>query len=388
MKNSLKLFIPIFLIVVFILLSSFCFATSTNENLVTTSENTSMPISENESNANSEWTNNDLFLCEDTIVVDSIVDGNAFLLGKDVTITGEIAGDLFVMADNVTISGGYVYSNLFVFANNVTINGIVYDIYGLCANFKLADNGIVYRDLKVLCDKLDINGLVRRNAYVDAETITFKEGASTLINGNLEYTSKNKIEIPENIVAGETTYNKQIETIKETPSVFSIILNKIIDLIKTLVFTFVIVMLMIWIAPKFLNKISDIDTTKSFIYLGIGFGTTIGIIMLAFILIFSLVFSFTILTPVIFAIGALYALFVTISFAITSIFFGKLFAKLLKLEGNVKFVLATLVSSLVLWIICLIPFIGRLVNFLITMFGIGTILVNIFYTKKQEKVTE
>lgn len=145
-------------------------------------------------------------------------------------------------------------------------------------------------------------------------------------------------------------------------------------------------MLMIWIAPKFLEKISDINTPKSFIYLGIGFGATIAIIILAFILIFSLVFSFTILTPVIFAVGTLYALLAAISFAVTSIFFGKLFTNLLKLEGNVKFVLVTLASSLALWIICLIPFIGGLANFLITMFGIGTILVNIFYTKKQEKV--
>lgn len=62
MKNSLKLFISIFLIVAFILSSSLCFATSADESLVTTSDDTPMPISENGATTDSEWTNSDLFV--------------------------------------------------------------------------------------------------------------------------------------------------------------------------------------------------------------------------------------------------------------------------------------------------------------------------------------
>ena len=52
------------------------------------------------------------------------------------------------------------------------------------------------------------------------------------------------------------------------------------------------------------------------------------------------------------------------------------------MEGKVKFVLFTLVSSLIIWAISYIPFVGGFLSFLIWLFGIGTLIVNIFNRKK------
>ena len=74
-----------------------------------------------------------------------------------------------------------------------------------------------------------------------------------------------------------------------------------------------------------------------------------------------------------------------IGFAITSIFFGNIFTKLLKMEGTIKFVLITLAVSAILWIICQIPVLGVICSFVISIFGIGTTLVNMVLRKEDAK---
>ena len=113
--------IALILLLVIVLISGYSFATAevtaTEEDvnaIVETSDNSD----EVETTSNDDsWVKNDLYLCQDDVVVEDIVDGNAFIIGKNVTIKGEIGGDLFVMADKLTIDGGYVYSSVFACAN-------------------------------------------------------------------------------------------------------------------------------------------------------------------------------------------------------------------------------------------------------------------------------
>ena len=70
--------------------------------------------------------------------------------------------------------------------------------------------------------------------------------------------------------------------------------------------------------------------------------------------------------------------------AFASIYFGGLFSKLVKWDGKVKFVLATLIASLVIWAIRQIPYIGFIFSLLVSLFGIGTLLVNVVYRKEKE----
>ena len=51
-----------------------------------------------------------------------------------------------------------------------------------------------------------------------------------------------------------------------------------------------------------------------------------------------------------------------------------------------KFILITLASSLVLWAICQIPVIGGFCSIVISLFGLGITLVNIFSKKEKNDV--
>ena len=120
---------------------------------------------------------------------------------------------------------------------------------------------------------------------------------------------------------------------------------------------------------------------KVFTFIETGFATPIAFVLASILLIISII-GVDIFAHLI----SSFTLLVYIGFSITSIFFGKLFTKLLKIEGKVKFVLFTLVSSIILWVLSQIPFVGGLFGIITCLFGIGLTLVNIFV--KNEKVKE
>lgn len=387
-KKSKILLIVLSIILLF---SSVCLATeaSVDNSIVTTSaENSAVETtSENgdddhdhsSTEATANWVNSDLYLSDDEVVIDNVVDGNVFIAANEVKITGEIGGDLFVVANKVTIDGGYVYSSIFACANEITINGVVYDVYAVANKFTLDTNGFVYRDFKVSGNTVNINGKIRRNAFINAKSINLPEESSdTVIYGNLNYSSTSEINFAEGTVSGDISYTAVNADTKVAVSVAAIILKQALNIFKQLVLTFVLVLLLIWLAPKFIERVEKMSIKKCLASLGIGVLAPIVAVIVSLLLLIS-VFGTKLFTP----FALLFVVFSLIASSITSIYFGKLVTRKLKMNGNVKFVLFTLLVNLVLCLITKIPFVGAFINFLIYAFGIGTLLVNVFYKKEK-----
>ena len=387
LKKKSKILLSV--LFVLLLLSSVCLATDDtsliDDSVVVTSDtNNTQEVDTTSSTTN--WVNTDLYLSEDKVTIDKVVDGNAFVAAKEVTVTGEIGGDLFVVADKVTIEGGYVYSSLFVCANEITINGVVYDVYAISNNFNLESNGFIYRDLKVTGSNINLSGKIRRDAYISAKSLTLNEQSGTIVYGNLEYSTPSEITIPEGAVSGSVKYNVNTSNTEKETSIASIILGYVSEAIQALLLTFVLTVILLWLTPKFVNRVGNMSVGKSFASLGIGVITPVVLVIVALLLAISVI-GLKMLLPATF----IFVVFSLIASSITSIFFGKLFTKLLKTDSKVKFVLFTLLSNLVLWLLTKIPFVGGFIGFLIYAFGIGTLLVNIVCRKevvveKNEKV--
>ena len=390
LKNKSKIFI--LFITCIVLLSTVCFATDepTTTSATETAENTAVENTDatNDTSADtssdvstdttSAWTNSDLYLTGDKVSVSNVVDGNAFIFANEVTIesTAEIGGDLFVFANKLTVNGGYVYSSIFAFANEISINGVVYDVYAACTNFTLESNGFVYRDLKVSADHVAIEGKVRRNAFITANDITFEEYThTTYIYGNLSYTSSNELSVEEGMIAGEVTREETANTTTSSSPV-----SYITKALSILFITFIVVMLLIWLAPNFVKRVTNMGVAKSFVSLGIGIATPIVAILVGLLLILSIV-GVTVFSSMF--IGLVFLAMVATS--ITSLFVAGLLAKAFKKTSNVALVLFTLISSLVLWVLGFIPYIGWFLSIIFVLFGIGTTLVNIVYTKEGTK---
>ncbi|MBP3256368.1 MAG: hypothetical protein J6M60_07815 [Clostridia bacterium] len=419
-KTKVKFLLALMLIV--LLISTYCYATEPAD--ATESTDGTLTISEEDLNNllasgavttadpsatqtpdTSDWTYKDYFACDQNVVVDGIIDGNAFVIGQEVTIKGEIGGDLFVMAQKLNIDGGYVYSSIFAMAEEITMNGISYDLYAMCSSFKLQNNGYVYRDLKVAGNDISLAGKIRRNAFIVGNSLNFDETVGTVIYGDLDYTSgAAEYTAPEGAVAGEIKYQQEKVENSETEvdpgavakvSVGAIIVRKIKELVSILVTTLLVTLFLILVTPKFTKKLSEMKVGKAFASLGVGIlswpvfliasSIVIGITLLILIFTLGAIDQLFYLSLILSSILFLVLLLVSIvGSAVACTYFGKLFAKLIKKDGKLFTILFSLLSALVLWVVCLIPVLGGLVGFLAWTFGVGVVIVNLLPSKKEK----
>lgn len=388
LKTKSKILLVIFLMVIF--LTSYCLATveprvddasDTQNDIATISEGGEEITTTDQAtqeDATSDWTNSDLYVAKDTVTISNVVDGNAFIVADEVIVTGEIAGDLFVIANKLIIENGYVYSNIFACAKEITINGVVYDVYACANTINIGKNGYIYRNLNAMASNVKIEGTVRRDAYVSTDNIQFGEAEQAYIGGNLHYTNQTELQIPETAVGGEVKYTAA--NVNTNNTIGNIILSYIEDLLETIFFTLVVLLAFLWLTPKFIERVGTMELSKTLASLGVGFVAPITFVIAVILLAFSTVGTSLVICGTLIAIILAY-----VAFSVVSIFFGKLFAKLLKAEGTIKFVLFTLLASVILWAISQIPIIGGIFSFVVYIFGIGITLINIVW-RKEEKI--
>lgn len=363
MKKSIKIVI-ILLSIMLICFSTFSIAANTNSNENTTNNTSTNTINEPEETY--EFVNSDIYRIDKNISITEIVDGNIFAFGNHVTISGEIGGDVFVFADTVTFeSNAYVHGNIFVFAQSCSFSGIAYDIYGAVSQFKLEEGAIIARDIKIAAAHTAIYGSVKRDAYIMTENLEFPDHAKDLIAGNLFYTAKNELNFNHEIVSGEVSYTPKAN--KEL-SIASQITSYINQALSTLLYTLVIVLLAVWLAPRFTQRIDIILKKKPLVSLGIGILSSIVMIAASIAL---LLLTYGLGFGISFAAITIFILLLTITKTIFSMAIAKLLGQKYKLEKTFQFVLLTLASSLIITLIGFIPYIGGICLFIVNMLGLG-----------------
>lgn len=329
----------------------------------------------------------DVYLVGDNVTIDYIVDGNLFVCANTVTINSQIGGDAFICAGTVNVEEqGYIFSNLFAFAKNINISGVVYDVYSVADEVSI--NGYIYRDIRVGTDTLNINGTIGRNAFVDANTINFSQttGEETqitsqgIINGDLNYSSSKEISIPEGAVAGSTNFTE--ESIEPDSKFESNSIQDYILSLGTFVATVAIIWLLcLWLTPKFLNNTHNLLSEKLLPIVGFGLLTPIAITV-AFVILLILGITFKI---ALLSLGILFLL-IAISSSISVIGINNIICDKFKIEkAMVKFGILV-ASSIVIWLLTLIPYVGGLISFVLTILGLGIIITSIIpaKTKKTE----
>lgn len=349
-----------------------------SQNTVTTSQDSNA----NNANPENQMKKGDVYIAQNDVTIDYIVDGNVFILGNNVTINSQIGGDVFVCAKNVTISEqAYIFSNLFVSAENVNVKGIVYDLYAIADNITV--DGYIYRDIKSSSSTLNINGVIGRNAYVRCGKINFAvpgqndANGSTIANagaiaGDLTYSSSQESSIPEKAVSGKVNFEQVTKATNKTISTYLISLGSL------LVLVLVIWGLSLLLAPKFLKSTNNLIASKKVLpVLGCGILTPIAITVLAILLLFiNITASISLLLLTILVL--LFAL----STSITIIAINNLICKKLKVSKNIGILGILILTTIVLWAICLIPFVGGIISILAVIVGMGLITYFVFNKNK------
>ena len=338
------------------------------------------------SNVNDNFKKGDVYLTGDDVTIDYIVDGNLFVFANSVTINSQIGGDAFICAGTVNVGEqGYIFSNLFAFAKNVNVSGVVYDLY--TAAEEVTINGYIYRDIRVGANTLNINGTIGRNAFVSAENINFAQSSDpeasltskAMINGDFNYTSSKEISIPEGSVSGTSNFT----TAKEVESNSKSIQDYIMLLGKFLATVVIIWLVCLWIAPKFLDMTHKLVSKKLLPVLGFGILTPI-VIAVAFIIL--LVIGITSKIALL-SLGIL-SLLLAISSSIFVIAMNKLICNKLKIEKTIGFFGMLIVSSVVFWLLTLIPYVRTMISLIASIIGLGILVMSIIPIKENKQEEE
>lgn len=358
---------------------------SPEENIEAINEEASNPETTQEAEEVSEdaYTKGDVYLTGDNITIDNIIDGNLFVIANQVTINSQIGGDAFICANTVTVDeSGYIFSNLFTTSENLNIKGVVYDLYALSQNVTIT--GYVYRDVRLASNTVNILGTVGRNAFVNCSNLSLSQTSSSddeeqnditsqgAINGNLNYSAEKEISIPEGVVTGDVSFEQQSALNNNT------ILAYVISLVSFIATVVIIWLLCLWLAPKFLkNNVSLITSKKVLPVIGFGILTPIIALILATIL---LILKFTSTIGIL--LIAILLILMSISSSIFVITVNYAICGKLKIQKNITTLGILILSSLVLWLIGLIPYIGFIVKLITVLIGIGIIVYNLIFKEK------
>ena len=354
------------------------------ENTTSTTEDSENHSSE-EASSEDSFKKSDIYLTGDNITIDYIIDGNLFVLANNVTINSQIGGDAFIMADSITIGEqGYVFSNLFAMTDNLDIKGVVYDVYAVSQKTNIT--GYIYRDIRISSSDLSILGVVGRNAFVNCSNLTFVQentsendetttNSKGSINGNLNYSASEEISIPDGVVSGETNYTKT------NTSTNSFNLQDALISLVTMIATIVIIWFVcLWLAPKFLDNATQLITKKILPVIGFGILTPIVVTIVS-------VIAFIIGITAKIGLLALIMLFllILIGSPIFVITINNVICNKLKIDKKAKIFGMLIVSSILLWLIELIPYVGSIIGFIVGIIGLGIVTISLF---KRNKIKE
>ena len=374
LKNKIKMIVLIILLIISL------FTPIVNAENETTS-NEAVPINETQEAITIK--EGDEYLFQDTVTIDTPIDGNLFIMANTVTINSQVGGDAFICANTINIeNNGYILSNLFASANTINIRGIVYNIYSISDTLTI--DGFVYRDVKTVCGTLNINSMIGRDVFANCTSINFKEKANTedtpsvvsygSIQGDLNYSSDEEITIPEDSVSGETHFT----ALKNNTVNIS---NYIYSLGAILVSAIILWLIGLWISPKLLHNTSHSITLKKVLQIiGLGILVPIVITLLSIIiLLIPITSQFTI-----FLLCILFILFF-ISTSVTIININTMICNKLKIKQNLYKLGFLIVTTIVFWLLTLIPYAGMVISLIAIIWGIGSISYSILIKEKSDE---
>ena len=336
---------------------------------------------------NTEIYEDDLYkFAQEDYIMDQTVNGNAFIMcSGDVKITGKVNGSLYVLAKNIEISSeAYIVDAIYACGTNVKLDAPVFDFYVAAQNFEMGENTLIQRDLRAVAQNSDLLGTIYRNAFISSGAInTSRDDMSLLIYGDLEYSSKEKIQNEELIAPSGTIKFKQVEE-KEQTTEKDNISNKFMNLIQKVIFAIAIYIILTVAAPKFNEKISNYISKKSIKTCFIGL---LGIIAIPLI---SILLMVTVIgLPLGFILLGLYVIIFALSTTIAKIAISNKLAEKIKLDKNIwtKMISVALVV-IVIYVLKLIPIVSGLISIIIGLLGFGIIISNTFEKNKDTQISE
>jgi len=307
---------------------------------------------------------------QDEVIVDKYVNGNVYIIAKNVTINSTVNGNVYVIAENINNNGSiigstYEIASNITFGDNITINKTAYLLSEHCT---MPKDATFSQDIKILSSDVNFNSSVFRNMYVYAENIIMgadsyiKEGGNIIYSDTIQDSSGDYTDI---IKKAE---NVTEETVNATIDFTTSIVFRILRYVSTLV----LIIFIIAVIRRY-NLSYDTEGKRQEVKAGIS-----GLLHLVLmpILAILLMISFIGMPVGIVALLSWLVISIILSKPVVSIYIAKLICKNRgwNYDGYVKMSLISIVVYLIIDLLTLIPVVGGIIQVICTVYGYGIVV--------------
>lgn len=310
--------------------------------------------------------NNDIFMAGQSISNNGTVNGDIFAAGQDIMVGGAVSGSVRAAGQSISLRGN-ILRNVLVFGNTITLekDSVVEGTVNANGNI-ISINGTIKKGLKAAGASVLIDGTITGDVSIDSPSITITPGSK--IDGNLFYKSATEQVIPADVVTGKVDKKIVVEPVKPIKDTKKTLAHNVKSEILWLLGSFLLGVVLIKLFRKFVtNSASSIKTSWGK-YLGIGILSLITP-PIAFIMLLVTIIGI----PIGLAGIIIYALMLYIAKIPVSIFIGELILK------NRSIYIKLLLGLIILSVLYLIPWVGCLVCFAVTLLGLGSLVYNSFF---------
>ncbi len=303
------------------------------------------------------------------------VPGDAILAGGNVGFSGAVGGDYLGAGGNQAI-GGRIHGSLRAAGGNVHVAATVDRNTTLAGGSVVLDSAaVIARNAYIFGGTVQVNGTVREGILASGGTVTIngvvgrdvevaagelRIGPQAQIAGNLRYrvpAGKFRMD-PAAHVSGTVT---ALPTHKKGWGLF-----RVLWLLGFLAAGAVVVALL----PRFTSEAAEIMTASP------GKSALVGLGWIFFVPVAIVVAAVTVIgIPLAFVICALYVVLLYLARATVAVWLGRRVLGARAREGREGVLMNFLVGGLILLILGIIPVIGSWVLIVVTVFGLGTIIL-------------
>ena len=337
-----------------------------------------MPIvTDGESDIGGEYITGDIYKFEgEDVVIEKNVNGNIYVIGKNITIYSEnVYGNIFALAEeNLTIASE-VSGSVYAFASNFEFAGKTSDIYLIAGNAHFSNNSKISRDLRLISENANIEGKILGSVYSEVETMDINDKTAA-INGTLNYTGElntNSTNIG-NVIKSESSFEleENLTTFGEALATSIVVIFTVLRVITIILILGIIVAVQNK-KPIYVTDIKD-KFWRDLLY---------GLLFTIVIPIGAILFMITIIgIPV--SLIVILAYIVFFNFVNTPIAVIEISKLIYKNECNSKIKIWLVAIALYVITVLLnnVPFVGAIVNAVISIYGFGFVLRKIFGKKE------
>jgi hypothetical protein len=315
----------------------------------------------------------DLSVVAGTMTLASPVDGDFLGIAGSITSTAPVAGDVRMLAGNAIVNGT-TGGDLVLFGGKAVLSGSARDI--LVGALSIDAEGTSTGPVRLYGADITLNGNYAGDVTVVA-TDRFTVGPQAHIGGTLRYNAPQQVTIPGTAsVAGPVTYigsYRYVPTNQEaqTFALFGIGLFFIVRALSAMI----VAGLLVGMFPLFAHMVVQRATT------GTVRRTVLSVLLGGVLLLFTPVVVLLLLATfagagLAFLLGALYAVFIFLSFVYAGVIVGAMLRAYLfsRIRGNFVFTWQdALLGALALYFIQTLPIFGIIISLVIVLLAAGSL---------------